>query len=237
MARVATLDKNPRVKTLVSITGDKYKHYNVVLSETFYRKVYRGDAVHCSIHDEARINALQELITKLESRQPEEFALTECEIGASTLTDAHDYVNKLLTLEGWHQYRAGMISAIQDEIKKEEELVKDRNKSDRKRATYNFNEGWKRAILTDYDNRFMGLEDWEISGICGKTTKAVAEHTMNVADWKERELKRLKGCLEKLTTNIALMESIDVEEVQQWMDGLRTNAIDYIENAVDHEYE
>ena len=236
MARVANLDKNPRVAHY-SVSGEGYKSYNVTLNGTFYRKVYRGDAVNCSIHGEARIKALQELITKLESRLPEEFAVTSYTIGSSTLTGAHDQIDKLLTLEGWYQYRAGMISAIQDEIKQEEELVKERNKSDREEATYNFNEGWKCAILTDDDNRLMGLEDWQLSGICGRTTKAVAEHTMTVSDWKERELKRLKGCLEKLTANITLMESIDVEEVQQWMDGLRTNAKEYIETAVEHEYE
>ena len=226
MARVANLDKNPRVSHY-SVSGESYKIYKVTLNGTFYRKVYRGDAVNCYIHGEERIKALQELITKLESHLPEEFAITNCRVGSSTLSGAHDYIDKLLTLEGWHQYRAGMISAIQDEIKQEEERVKERNKSDREEATYNFNEGWKCAILTDDDI----LEDWELSGICGRTTKSVAEHTMTVSDWKERELKRLKGCLEKLTANIALMESIDVEEVQQWMDGLRTKAVDYIENG------
>ena len=224
MARVANLDKNPRVSHY-SVSGESYKIYKVTLNGTFYRKVYRGDAVN--FHGEERIKALQEQIATLESRLPEEFAITNCRVGSSTLSGAHDYIDKLLTLEGWHQYRAGMISAIQDEIKQEEERVKERNKSDREEATYNFNEGWKCAILTDDDI----LEDWELSGICGRTTKSVAEHTMTVSDWKERELKRLKGCLEKLTANIALMESIDVEEVQQWMDGLRTKAVDYIENG------
>ena len=224
MARVANLDKNPRVSHY-SVSGESYKIYKVTLNGTFYRKVYRGDAVN--FHGEERIKALQEQIATLESRLPEEFALTTCSIGSSTLTGAHNQIDKLLTLEGWYQYRAGMISAIQDEIKQEEERVKERNKSDREEATYNFNEGWKCAILTDDDI----LEDWELSGICGRTTKSVAEHTMTVSDWKERELKRLKGCLEKLTANIALMESIDVEEVQQWMDGLRTKAVDYIENG------
>ena len=135
MARVATIDKNPRVKTLVSITGDKYKkNYKVILVDTFYRKVYRGDS-HCSIYGEARVNALQEQILNLESHDPKDFALTECEIGATTLTDAHDYVNMLLTLEGWHQYRSGMISCIQEEIKKEEERVKARNRKDRERIS------------------------------------------------------------------------------------------------------
>lgn len=163
MARVANLDKNPRVAHY-SVSGEGYKSYNVTLNGTFYRKVYRGDAVNCYIHGEERIKALQELIVKLESRLPEEFALTTCSIGSSTLTGAHDYIDKLLTLEGWYQYRAGMISAIQDEIKQEEERVKERNKSDREEATYNFNEGWKCAILTDHKHRFCGLENWEING-------------------------------------------------------------------------
>ena len=236
MARTANLDKNPRVAHY-SVSGEGYKSYNVTLNGTFYRKVYRGDDVHCSIHGEARIKALQELITKLESRLPEEFAITTCSVGSSTLSGAHEYIDKLLTLEGWHQYRAGMISGIQDEIKQEEERVKERKKSDREEATYNFNEGWKGAILTDHKHRFSGLENWEINGICGKTVKAVAEHTMTVSDWKERELKRLKECFEKLSNNISMLESLDVEEVQTWMDGLRNNAKEYIETAVEHEYE
>jgi L-2-hydroxyglutarate oxidase LhgO len=81
------------------------------------------------------------------------------------------------------------------------------------------------------------LENWEINGICGKTVKAVAENTMTVSDWKERELKRLKECFEKLSNNISMLESLDVEEVQTWMDGLRNNAKEYIETAVEHEYE
>ena len=236
MARVANLDKNPRVAHY-SVSGESYKSYKVTLNGTFYRKVYRGDSVNCYIHGEERIKALQELITKLESHLPEEFAITNCRVGSSTLSGAHDYIDKLLTLEGWHQYRAGMISAIQDEIKQEEERVKERNKSDREEATYNFNEGWKCAILTDHKHNFAGLNDWEINGICGKTTKAVADHTMTVSDWKERELKHLKECFEKLSNNISMLESLDVEEVQTWMDGLRNNAKEYIETAVEHEYE
>ena len=236
MARIANLDKNPRVAHY-SVSGDKYKSYNVTLTGTFYRKVYRGDSVHCFIHGEARIKALQEQIDKLESRQPEEFAVTTCSIGSSTLTGAHEQVNALLSRAGWYQYRAGMIDVIRDEIKQEEERVKERNKSDREEATYNFKEGWKGAILTDHAHRFCGLEDWEIVGICGRTTKAVANHTMTVSDWKEREMKRLKGCLEKLTVNISMMESLDVEEVQKWMDGLRNDAKEYIETAIKHEYE
>ena len=236
MARTANLDKNPRVAHY-SVSGDAYKSYNVTLNDTFYRKLYRGDAVNCYIHGEERIKLLQELITKLESRLPEEFAVTSYSIGSSTLSGAHDQINRLLTLEGWYQYRAGMISGIQDEIKQEEERVKERKKSDREEATYNFKEGWKGAILTDHKHRFCGLENWEINGICGKTVKAVAEHTMTVSDWKERELKRLKECFEKLSNNISMLESLDVEEVQTWMDGLRNNAKEYIETAVEHEYE
>jgi hypothetical protein len=238
MARVATLDKNCRVKTLVSITGDKYKNYKVILVDTFYRKIYRGDAVHCSIHGEARIKALQELILKLESRDPKDFAVTECEIGASTLTDAHDYVYKLLTLEGWHQYRAGMISGIQEEIKKEEELVNARNREDRERTSYRFDSGcWKDVIISGDGNGLFGKEDWEIKGMVGRTTKAISSNTKTVSDWKDTELKRLKETLTKLNGNIALLESLDVNEVQSWMDALKVNATEYIETGLDHEFE
>jgi len=237
MARVATLDKNCRVKTLVSITGDKYKNYKVILVDTFYRKVYRGDAIHCSIRHEDRIKALQEQILKLESRNPKDFALTECEIGASTLTDAHDYVYKLLTLEGWHQYRAGMISGIHEEIKKEEICIKYRDREKRECATYNFGTPWKKAILSGSHDGIFRKDDWEICGMVGRTTKEISQNNKNVSDWKERELKRLKDILTKLNENIALMESLDVNEVQSWMDALKVNATEYIENGLDHEFE
>lgn len=234
MARVANLDKNPRVKTLVSITGEKYKHYKVILTDTFYRKVYRGDSVPCSIYGKDRIKALQELIAKLESRDPKDFAVTECEIGASSLTDAHEYVNKLLTLDGWYQYRAGMIATIQDEIKKEEEKVIACEKEDRERAVYSF-DGWKKAIISGNGSGFYGKDDWEIRGLCGNTTKSISESTLSVTEWKERELKRIKETQEKLVANIALLESLDVNEVQSWMDALKVNATEFIETGVDHE--
>lgn len=237
MARVANLDKNPRVKTLVSITGDKYKNYKVILTDTFYRKVYRGDAVHCSVKYENHVKALQEQIIKLENRNPEDFALNgEIEIGASTLTDAHEKINSFLTLEGWHQYRAGMISAIQDEIKKEEEKIKVRDREDRERTTYRFDSGWKDVIISGDGDGIFGKEDWEINGMVGRTTKAIASNTKTVSEWKDTELKRLKETLIKLNENIALMESIDVDEVQHWMDALKVNATEYIENGVEHEF-
>lgn len=233
MARVANLDKNPRVKTLVSITGDGYKNYKVILVDTFYRKVYRGDAVHCSIHGEARIKVLQELITKLETRDPKDYAVIDCQFNASTLTDAHDYINKLLTLEGWHQYRTGMISAIQDEIKQEEKSVKSRKCEERERASYNY-DGWKKNILSGDGTGIFGKEKWEIWGLVGNTTKAVANNTKPVSEWKDNELKRLKETLTKLNENIALLESLDVNEVQNWMDTLKVNAIEFIETGVDN---
>ena len=232
MARVANLDKNPRVAHY-SVSGESYKLYKVTLNGTFYRKVYRGDAVNCYIHGEERIKALQEQIAKLESRLPEEFAITNCRVDSSTLSGAHDYIDKLLTLEGWHQYRAGMISAIQDEIKQEEERIKERDREDRANSVYpNMDHDWMNAMFIKTNRMsFFVPSSASIHGVVDHTVKEVAKSNVNVAEWKEKELNRLIQVLAEVHKNIEILEKVNVDEAQKWIDGLKTEAIDYIENG------
>ena len=231
MARIANLDKNPRVAHY-SVSGDAYKTYNVTLNDTFYRKLYRGDAVNCYIHGEERIKLLQELITKLESRLPEEFAITSYSIGSSTLSGAHDQIDKLLTLEGWHQYRAAMISAIRDEIKQEEEYIKANEREQRERACYSDGNETDvaKAIISGNFDMIMDY-DYRLHGICGNTAKSIVNSTMTVSEWKERELNRLRNIHSKLDANILLLEQMNVDDVQDWFNELKRNASTYIETG------
>ena len=237
MARVANLEKNGRVAKVISIHGDKYKHYEVEVNGQFYRKVHRSTCISRYQQYEEKIATLQEEITRLNAKTPEEHLVPcPCVIGASSLTNAHDQINSFQTLESWHQYRAGVISAIEAEIAKEELAIKARDKENRMEASYRFDSGTFQELLTAGEgNRIVGKEDWEIIGATTNKVKDIAETPVNVAEWKETQINRLKATLDKLTANIAKMEAINVDDAQKWYDDMRIQAQDYIDGKIQDE--
>jgi len=237
MARVANLDKNPRVAKFISVTGEKYKHYEVELNGKFYRKVYRDTIMGRYEKGEARINVLRGEIERLNAKNSDDHLVPiPCTIGASTLTDAHAEINKFLTLEGWHQYRAGVIASIEEQIKKEQEDLDREAKENRGEASYRFDSGTFQELITAGEgNRIFGKEDWEIIGATTNKVKDIAETPVNVAEWKEKQIARLKATLDKLNTNIAKVEAINVDEAQKWYDDMRIQAQDYIDGKVNVE--
>lgn len=235
MARVANLENNARVKNVVSVTGDKYKRYTVDLNDTFYVKVSYGDRIHSHESTKNRIDLLNAKIVRLENCKSADYLRTSIEIGASTLTEVHEAINNLQTLDQWNQYRLGMIDGIKEELAKVEEKIKEEDREHRGNATYTqMLEPWKNVIVQPHmKNPFRGFidDDTAIMGAVGHTVKEVAESNVNVAEWKEKELVRLYNVLGKLNKSIETLQRIDEQEAQEWINDLKKEAIDYIENG------
>ena len=234
MARVATLDKNPNVKTIVSVTGDKYKKYTVILNDVFYENVSYGDGIHPHESTEKQIDIINEKIARLENCKSSDYQRNSIEFYASTLTEAHEVINFLPSLEKWNQNRLDMIDYLKKLLNNSKEKLKDEDRKNRGRSTYTFKEEqWKSKIVKAQENQFPGcfISSVDIKSAIGNTVKEVADSNVNVVNWKEMELKRLFEVLEKVNKNIEILQEINVQEAQQWIDDLKKEAIDYIENG------